>query len=60
MLDVFCDDSAWAPLRHKKITLEQVSKGILFKDREAYNFLLKLKVLIFCSSSSYMCVFVFK
>lgn len=40
----------------KNIILEQVSKGILFKDREACNFLLKLKVLLFCSSSSYVCV----
>lgn len=33
------------------------TKGIFFKDREACNFLLKLKVLLFCSSSSYVCVF---
>lgn len=40
MVDVFCVDSAWAPSRHENTPLEQVSKSLVFEEREAFNFLL--------------------
>ena len=41
MVDDFCD-SAWTPLTHNFV-LEHIAKGILFKDRQAYNILLTQK-----------------